>query len=315
LKLDFILPPRQRLDTGITLHFPEKFSRTLVQSLIKNGNVFIQGKICIKPSFKAENPVNVSIDYEAPVEYILQGNDQFSVPVIFQDEHLAIIHKPRDMTVHPGAGTRDDTLVHVLLSQIKTLSEGSDRLRPGIVHRLDRETEGLMIIAKNNQTHFMMAEAFAERKITKEYHAWVWGLCEPMKEISGYIGRHPRDRKKMLFEFFPLEESYKTAILTYTKINSSEYFSLLKINLHTGRTHQIRATFAKLNLPVVGDTLYSHFSRKLEKTNFSAEQKKIIADGGLYLMASRLNFIHPVTGKNLDFQLPLPERFQKLEFL
>ena len=312
MNLEFILEPHQRLDAGITIKFPSHFSRTMVQKLIKDGNIKLNGKICYKPSFKSEQPITVSIHYETPPEYELHANSEFSVPVIYQDEHLAIIHKPPGMTVHPGAGTKEDTLVHVLLSQIDSLSEGSDKLRPGIVHRLDRETEGLMVIAKNNHAHAEVAKAFSERRVIKEYHAWVWGLTEASGEISGYIGRHPRERKKMLFEFSPLDDTYKTSILSYTKLNSTEYFSLIKIALQTGRTHQIRATFAKLNHPVLGDTVYSNFSRKLDKTEFNALQKKEIADGGLYLLASRISFVHPFTGKTIDFQLPLPERFNKI---
>jgi 23S rRNA pseudouridine1911/1915/1917 synthase len=300
---------------GIAMEYPALFSRTHVQKLIKNGNILVNGKICDKPSFKSELATTVNIHYELPQEYTLHGNSEFSVPVLYQDEHLAVIHKPPGMTVHPGAGTKEDTLVHVLLSQIETLSEGSDKLRPGIVHRLDRETEGLMIIAKNNHAHFILAEAFAERKIIKEYSAWVWGLTEPVKEVSGYIGRHPKDRKKMLFEFVPFDDTYKTAIMSYQTVDSTKYFSMLKINLQTGRTHQIRATLAKLNNPVLGDAVYSSLSRKLEKTEFNAEQKQRIAAGGLYLIASRLTFDHPITQKSLDFQLPLPERFDTIKKL
>jgi len=307
--LEFTLHPDTRLDAGIAMEYPEQFSRTLVQKLIKNGNVIVNGKVCEKASLKSEIPLTVIIHYDPPQEYTLKGNNEFSVPVLYEDDHLAIIHKPSGMTVHPGAGTKEDTLVHILLSQIENLSDGSDIHRPGIVHRLDRETEGLMIIAKTNQAHFILAEAFAQRKIIKEYHAWVWDQTESFKEISGFIGRHPKERKKMLFEFSPLDDTYKTAVMNYETVDSNDYFSLLKINLQTGRTHQIRATLAKLNHPVLGDLVYSNFSRKLEKTGINAEQKQNIIIGGLYLIASHLKFKHPITNIELDFKLPLPEKF------
>jgi len=310
--LEFTLDEHQRLDSGIVHQFPEQFSRAQIQKIIRSGNVRVNGEVCSKPSFKSERKTQISITYQLEQEYHLQANSDISVPVIYQDEHLAVIHKPPGMTVHPGAGTKEDTLVHVLLSQIDSLSEGSDKLRPGIVHRLDRETEGLMIIAKNNRAHFTLAEAFSERQIIKQYHALVWGLTPTSEEISGYIGRHPRDRKKMLFEYFKLNDTYKTSEMSYETLESNEYFSLLKIQLGTGRTHQIRATMAKLNHPVLGDTIYSQCTRRLDKTNLTHEQKQDIINGGLYLIASRLSFSHPVSGKVLDFELTLPARFSKI---
>lgn len=315
MELKFTLETGRRLDAGIALQYPGEFSRTMVQRVIREGCVMVEQKVCLKPSYKADHPVEVFLRYEPPPEYTLEGNDEFSVPVLFQDEYLAVIHKPAGMTVHPGAGTKDDTLVHTLLAQIETLSEGSDRLRPGIVHRLDRETEGLMVIAKTNQAHFLLAEAFAARSILKQYHAWVWGTAEPSKEISGYIGRHPRERKKMLFEFSPLDDTWKTAVMRYENLGSTNYFSLIKITLGTGRTHQIRATMAKLNQPVLGDTVYSNCSRRLDKTELNAAQKQTVLNGGLYLLASRLQFTHPITQKVLDFELPLPERFHTIKLL
>jgi len=312
--LEFDLEPGQRIDTAISEKYPQYFSRTLAQKLIKDGKVFIDDEICKKSSHKEDHGKSVKIHYEPSPEYNLHANHQTSVPIIFQDRHLAIIHKPAGMTVHPGSGTGEDTLVHVLLAQIDRLSEGSDKLRPGIVHRLDRETEGLMVIAKDNRAHFELASQFSERKVLKEYHGWVWGVTNPLDNsseqiVEGFIGRHPKDRKKMLFEHFPLHANWKTARMSFTTLKTTKYFSLIKINLQTGRTHQIRATMAKMEHPVLGDTVYSHVLRRLSKTSILSVQKEQIINGGLFLMATRLSFIHPVTKELLDFQLPLPERF------
>lgn len=313
MKLEFILEKETRLDTGIAQEFPQYFSRSLAQKFIKAGKVTLKEKVCLKPSHKEELPAAVSIDYEPPPEYDLHPNDHNSVPILFQDAHLAIIHKPPNMTVHPGTGTADDTLVHVLLAQIKQLSDGSDPLRPGIVHRLDRETEGLMVVAKDNRTHFALSELFAERKITKEYHAWVWGLPPEKGDVEGYIGRHPVDRKKMLFDYIRINDSFKNAEMSYQVTEKSSHFSLIKILLKTGRTHQIRAAMMKLEHPVLGDRLYSRYLRRLAKTDIKRQDKEKIIEGGLYLVASRLAFLHPVTGEKMDFNLPLPERFLNIK--
>lgn len=312
MHLEFNLEPGIRLDAAIAAIYPDLFSRSHAQKIIHEGQIRVNNEICQKPSFKSKNLIPVSIDYFPPAEYQLQANFESRVPVIFQDKYLAVIYKPAGMTVHPGAGTKDDTLVHVLLSQMDHLSEGSGDNRPGIVHRLDRETEGLMVIAKDNHTHFELARLFSDRKITKEYYAAVWGMAPESGTVEGFIGRHPVNRKKMLFDYTKLNETYKDSSMEFTTIQHSVTFSLLKIILHTGRTHQIRASMSKLDHPVVGDEVYSRYHRRLEKTLFPREIKEKILGSGLYLMAYRLSFIHPTTRENLNFELPLPFRFNYL---
>ena len=279
--------------------------------MIKEGSVFVEGKPVRKSSFKSENPLEIEIHYSEETGFDLTGNDT-TVPVLFQDEYLAIIHKPAKMTVHPGAGTGNDTLVHSLIRQIENLSEGSEPERPGIVHRLDRETEGLMVIAKTDNAHRNLAELFQKRQIRKTYIAWLWGQTPSEGTEKGYIGRNPILRKQMVFTEEADRPLFKEASLSYRTLEQTKHFSKVEIDLHTGRTHQIRATFTALGFPVVGDDLYSKYSRRLMKAGFNEAQIEDLKSRGLLLLASRLVFTHPETKQNMDYSLPLPERFFNL---
>ncbi|MES0491713.1 MAG: RluA family pseudouridine synthase [Leptospirales bacterium] len=305
------LDPGVRLDLFLADIHSVEFSRSKIQQLIKNGSVFVDGKAVRKSSFKSDNSVEVEIHYEEETSYDLTGNDTV-VPVLFQDEYLAIIHKPANMTVHPGAGTGNDTLIHSLINQIENLSDGSEPERPGIVHRLDRETEGIMVIAKTNNAHRNLAELFQKREIQKKYTAWVWGQTPPEGIENGYIGRNPVSRKQMVFTKEPDRPLFKEASMSYRTLEQTKYFSKVEIDLHTGRTHQIRATFTALGFPVVGDEVYSRFTRRLKKAGFKDAQIENLQSRGMLLAASRLVFIHPETNEKMDFSLPLPERFFNL---
>jgi len=268
----------------------------------------VNGVAVRKPSEKFKSDQILLFAFPVVAEYTLVPSTN-EVPVLYQDQSLAIIHKPADITVHPGAGTGDDTLVHILVGQMDNLSEGNDPSRPGIVHRLDRATEGLMVIAKNNNIHHLLSAMFQKREVIKEYHAWVWGHPIESEKIEGYIGRHPTDRKKMLFSDTPLNHTYKLSVLSYKVIQENEFGSLLKILLKTGRTHQIRATFSARQFPLIGDVLYSRVDRKIKKEHLEAFLKNKIEHAGLLLIASRLAFHHPVTNEWLDYSIDLPERF------
>ncbi len=304
----FTLSENTRLDTGIAQTYPDLFSRAKAQKLIREEKVRVNGKTCAKPSFASEMTSEVDFDFEPETSFVLKPNDK-GVPIVYQDNDLAIIHKPSGITVHPGAGNRNDTLVHSLLAQLETLSTGVDPQRPGIIHRLDRETEGLMVVAKTNLAHRVIAEAFQNREVEKEYLAWVWGRTEAEGVAEGFIGRHRTIRRKMVFLDQPQDETWKSASLDYRLEKWLDPFSLVRIRLHTGRTHQIRATFSYLNHPVVGDPLYSKIHRRVQNAGLSANTEKILEKRGMLLIASRLSFQHPTSGKKLEFTLPLPERF------
>ena len=322
MKYTLELPPNSRLDAALAQKFSQSLSRSQIQKLIKEGHVLVEGVACLRPSYKSEISRSVEFEYVPEPDYELKPVD-LAVPVLYQDEHLAIIHKPTGMTVHPGAGTKDDTLVHSLLAQLDHLSEGYEELRPGIVHRLDRETEGVMVIAKKNNTHRHLAEMFEARKIHKEYHAWVWGKTNEEETLQGFMGRHPSDRKRMFFiseeEFekgrgkIRESEPLKSASLSYRTLEKTAHFSLVKIELHTGRTHQIRACFSHFGWPVVGDSLYCRSGRREKHADMSKEQIERLHARGMLLIASRLSFRHPETGERVDYSLSLPARFEHLE--
>ena len=209
------------------------------------------------------------------------------------------------MTVHPGAGTKEDTLVHSLVAQIHPLSSLNGEERPGIVHRLDRDTEGLMLIAKDNPTHQRLAEQFQTRRIYKEYHAWLSGLLRPAKgEIDGFISRSPRNRKRMQFSSYDFMGRGRPASLSYELLREIEKFSLVKIILKTGRTHQIRCSFLSIRTSVVGDQLYKKPGMR---------KKDLWMEHGLLLVANRIRFFHPLQKKDYEFQIDLPERFIQFE--
>ncbi len=234
--------------------------------------------------------------------------NNLDVPIIYQDKHLAVVHKPVGMTVHPGAGTGDDTLVHSLLAQLETLSDGSEPERPGIVHRLDRETEGLLVVARTNEAHFKLARAFEERQAFKQYAAWVWGSLEPANDrIDGFIGRSPANRKKMVFKKEQEKQTDREARMRYQIAKNLNELSLVNIVLETGRTHQIRASLAHQGTPVIGDELYGRQNRRLRR--LKPEVVHQLKERGMLLIAQTLGFIHPITLQELKFELPLPERF------
>jgi len=312
-----ILPAGTRLDHYLVELTDGEYSRSFLQKKIEEGFV-LSGKAQLqKSSFKPKEDIPVQLTIEPEPAYTLSGNDQ-SVPILYQDEYLAIIHKPAGMTVHPGTGTGDDTLVHSLLSQMESLSEGSSPERPGIVHRLDRDTAGLMVIAKTSQAHDALSSLFAQRTIQKIYHAVVWGEMHQAGELNGFIFRHPKHRTRMKFireeslketkEEVP--EDAKSASLSFSPLHHNRALTLLRIELHSGRTHQIRASFAAIGHPVAGDPLYGSDDRFARLYHFGKKHWAAIEEYGLMLHASSLSFAHPFTGKPLSFSLPLPDVFE-----
>lgn len=274
--------------------------------------MIIDGRVCRKPAYKSKKEVQGSIEISHPATFSLEPREM-DIPVFFQDEHLAIIYKDSGITVHPGAGTRDDTLVHGLLKSMVSLSEGNEESRPGIVHRLDRDTDGLMVIAKTTRAHTLLAEMFSGRRITKEYRAIIWGRpSEQQAELKGYIDRNPKNRKLMKFTEQAQTDNAREAALNYTVADSFNNFSLVEIDLITGRTHQIRATFAAIGHPVAGDPYYSDTKRQAKRYKTGKKYLEILNTERLMLTACRLAFIHPLTEQPLDFKLPLSGRFTRL---
>jgi len=307
----FNVSPAQRIDGFLSQIWQENFSRSRIQKFIRDGKIKLNGKICNKPAFQIQGDVTIELNYEEPKDYLIARSDK-QIPILFEDPYLAIIHKPTNMTVHPGAGTKDDTLVHYLLGQFDELSEVDDKQRPGIVHRLDRETEGLMVIAKKTNVHRQLSELFENRKIQKKYEAWLWGHSPEVCVAEGFIGRHRSNRKKMVYSPEQVNPTYKSSEMSITTLEQTNHFSRVTIDLKTGRTHQIRATCSYLKIPVVGDEMYSRIHRRQKVAGFSNEKVNDLNERGLLLIASGLAFEHPVTHEKLSYSLPLPDRFLNL---
>jgi len=264
------------------------FSRNQVQKLIEGGFVSVtHGYADISRKVKTDERIVINIPYTKTSENTPQD---IPVDIIYQDKFLAVINKPRGIAVHPGAGRDSGTLVNALLYHIKDLSGIGGIERPGIVHRLDIDTSGIILIAKNNTAHENISAQFANRTIEKTYFAIVHGKAKKQKgEIIAPIGRHKINRKKMA-----VIESGRYAHTLWETEEIFDDFSFLKINIMTGRTHQIRVHMAYINHPIAGDPLYCN------KQNLFGAKRQL-------LHAGNISFFHPQDGKKLVFSAPIPE--------
>ena len=271
-------------------------SRSAIQKLIESGSVKVNGSQFSK-NYK------VSADDEI---LMLQGElktldaepENIPLDIVYEDSDLLVVNKPRGMVVHPAPGNYSGTLVNALLYHCKdSLSGINGVLRPGIVHRIDKDTSGLLIVAKNDKAHIGLAEQIKEHSFTREYNAVV---CGHLKEYEGTvcapIGRNPKDRKKMCVT----ENNSKNAVTHYKVINEYEGYSHISLRLETGRTHQIRVHMAYIGHPVAGDFVYGN-------------DKKSAYLNGQCLHAIKIGFVHPITNEYLEFNSELPDYFK--EFL
>ena len=268
------------------------FTRTRIQQLIKDRNITVNGKPT-KSSYKIEE--NDEIIIEVPeVETTEIKPENIKIDVVYEDSDIAVINKQAGLVVHPAHGHYSGTLVNAILYHIKDLSGINGEIRPGIVHRLDKDTSGLIVIAKNDKVHAALTEMFQEKKIRKTYLAILKGkLNKSEGKIVTQIGRDKNDRKKMTV----IDDATKgkNAITNYRVISQNNLFTLVKINIETGRTHQIRVHMRYLGYPILGDSVYGR------KDN---EKRQM-------LHAYKLEFIHPVTGRQMEFIGEIPEDFQK----
>ncbi|MCX7661388.1 MAG: RluA family pseudouridine synthase, partial [Candidatus Omnitrophica bacterium] len=266
-------------------------SREQIKKLILNKGVFSENKSQLKPHYKVKDKDSFNILIEEKKEVKIKP-EKIDLEVIYESFDFAIINKPSGLVVHPGAGTPEHTLVNALVYRFKELSD-INPLRPGIVHRLDKETSGIMIIAKDNFFHLELTKQFSKRQVKKKYVALVKGRVEFDEDIIEVpIGRSPYQRKKMYAGF--LSEA-KYAQTFYRTLRRKDNLSLLELSPLTGRTHQLRVHLAFLGHPILGDTKYG------KEKNFPR----------LALHAFYLGFYHPKTKKFLEFSLPIPEEFLK----
>ena len=304
-----------RLDSFIAGCF--KISRSSAEKAITNGLVTkVRGPTAStvqKPSQKVKagevycihqllKPLNTSKELKP---YSL------AVPILFEDEHLLVIDKPAGLVVHPGPGHEQDTLVNALIHKT-TLSSGSDPLRPGIVHRLDKDVSGLMILSKTKAVEKLLIEQFKNQKIQKIYRAITVGKAKNnLSPIVSFIGRHPKDRKKF-YSYTTIDKGKKA--ITHYKIKKSfkEIIHYVECRLETGRTHQIRLHLKSRGLPILGDTVYFSARQQTKALKPLGLKAQVLAFKRLALYSAKLQFLHPVSQKNLQFYLPWPEEFYTL---
>jgi 23S rRNA pseudouridine1911/1915/1917 synthase len=307
LQIEFVATTEEtgaRLDRVVAAHFPE-LSRTRVQELIEEGLVLLNGKPA-KDSHKVRaNDVIRVVPQERPA---LQAEpEQIPLDVLYEDEDVIAINKPAGMSVHAGAGNSHGTLVNALLGRGQALSQGSDPLRPGIVHRLDKETSGIVLVAKNDFAHAKLSEAFRQRAIRKIYVALVQGQMEhDQGRIEFAIARDPNRRTRMTAvrraAALPSARAARTDWRVLTRIDSA---SLLEVQLHTGRTHQIRVHFAALRHPIVGDTLYGAAGQlHVGRATLPALRRN-------FLHAAKLGFAQPRSGRAIELVAPLPPELRE----
>ena len=269
----------ERIDKFLSVLL-EDASRSSIQKLIENEKVLVNGQ-----------PINKK--YKVSID-----DENIPLDIVYEDEHLLVVNKPRGMVVHPAPGNYSGTLVNALLYHCKdSLSGINGVLRPGIVHRIDKDTSGLLIVAKNDKAHMGLAEQIKEHSFTREYNAVIVGhLKDDKGTVNAPIGRNPKDRKKMCVTY----QNSKNAVTHYSVINDYEGYSHISLKLETGRTHQIRVHMAHLGHPVAGDSVYGN-------------DKKSAYLNGQCLHAIKIGFIHPITDEYLEFTSDLPDYFN--EFL
>lgn len=292
----------KRLDVVLAQH-DKVSSRAEAQRIIKGGLVQINQTaqaITPKQIVRMGDVVTFSIPTPAQSELIPVAHH---LDIVYEDQYLLIVNKPKGMVVHPAAGHFDDTLVNHLLHHTG-LSE-IDPARPGIVHRIDKDTSGLLVVAKENETHNKLAALFSTHQITRAYEALVWGQPKTTHgTIDQPLGRHPSDRKK-----FSIRENGKHAVTHWRLIKGYNYLSLLECKLETGRTHQIRVHLNSIGHSLLGDPVYGkyrHYSGKMDASLLSLLKHY----QGQALHAKSLGFSHPITGDQLHFSVPLPESMQ-----
>ena len=281
-----------RLD-NVILHKLPNLTRSQIKLQIEKGRVLVNDKVVFKAGFlvKKNDIIKTDFLFDEPLDHVEPEN--LPLDIVYEDNDLAVINKPRGMTVHPAAGNFKHTLANAIAFYFKSLSDVNGNIRPGIVHRIDKDTTGLLVIAKNNNAHLSLAKQIQEHSAKRTYWALVEGVVkQDFGTIDTLIARDKKDRKKMAVVF----DAGKRAVSHFTVLRRFDSYSLLEFVLETGRTHQIRVHCAYIGHPIVGDLLYGY------------KKQKFKLDGQL-LHAKKLTFIHPMTGKIMNFEVDLPNDF------
>lgn len=272
----------------------EDISREHVQRIIKEENILVNGKKT-KPAYKVQKNDKIALEEEQPKEIELKAQE-IPIEIIYQDDDIIVVNKPKGMVVHPGNGNPDGTLVNSLMAICKdSLSGIGGEIRPGIVHRLDKDTSGVLVVAKNDKAHINLSNQIKNHEVEKTYIALVRGIVkENEATINMPIGRNKNDRKKMA-----VEKDGKEAITNFKVLERypKDNCTLLEVKIETGRTHQIRVHLSHIGYPVIGDEVYSNGKNKW-------------GIKGQCLHAKKLKFKHPITGKEMEFEAELPDYFK-----
>jgi 23S rRNA pseudouridine1911/1915/1917 synthase len=293
-----------RIDQALARLMPER-SRSFLARLVEEGSVAVDGLAISRPSHRVTSGQTISVRVPSPAPIGL-ASQEIPLEILFQDGDLAVINKPPGMVVHPAAGHKDQTLVNALLFHIGDLSGIQGEIRPGIVHRLDRETSGVMVIAKHDVAHRTLTEAWGTDAVTKEYLALVYGSPKQAEAtVDAPIGRDPKERKRMA-----VVEGGRRAVTLLKVLEPLRYVSLVRCRLKTGRTHQIRVHLKHIGHPIVGDPLYS--GPQWRGIPDKRLQRLLEAFPRQALHAARLTFPHPRSGETMSFEAPLPNDFQSL---
>lgn len=290
----------ERLDRFLAASLPD-LSRSRLRQLIDDGHVALSSG-APRPSgrLKSGDEITVSVPPPRPLELVPEDRP---LRILFQDAHLLVVEKPAGMVVHPAPGHAEGTLVHVLLARADGLSGIGGVERPGIVHRLDRDTSGILVVAKTDAAHAGLSARFASHDLVRRYHGVVWGSpAKASGTVTTRIGRHPVHRKKMAV----LERGGREAVTRYRLLETFGPFARLEFELETGRTHQVRVHCAHLGCPIVGDDVYGK-SRKVVLGKGASGRTLVLER--YFLHAFHLAFAHPVTGEPLSFTVDDPPEF------
>ena len=279
-----------RIDKVLTILEPE-ITRSQLKNLINDGHVTVNGQP-VKPKYKVQAGDKISLVKPEPQSLELTP-ENIPLDIVYEDDDVIVVNKPQGMVVHPAPGHPDHTLVNALLYH-SPLSTINGTFRPGIVHRIDKDTSGLLMVAKNDLAHQSLAEQLRNKTNKREYLALVYGqIKEDESTIDAPLGRNPQDRKKQA-----VVKDGRHAVTHFKVVKRYDNFTLVKCILETGRTHQIRVHMKYIGHPLVGDPLYG--------------PRKVIGKNGQFLHAALLGFKHPRTGEEMVFEAPLPENFQKM---
>lgn len=302
--LDFTVTKEEsgvRLDRALSRMLPDS-SRTFLQKIIKENCVLCDGKCVTVPRFPVQSGMKITVDMPELTLPDVPAAEEFDFPILYEDEQMLIIDKPAGVVVHPAAGNHEGTVLNALLGRYPSLAENlSTNSRPGIVHRLDKDTSGCLVIAKTPEAQFHLGNSFANREVSKTYLTIVRGVPQrPTGEVVTLIGRHPVNRQKMAV----VERNGKNAITSYRLLGSGDFngmqVSLLAVKIATGRTHQIRVHMNHLEFPVLGDQIYGGSRSKAE----GVERQ--------LLHAWKIEFPHPGDRRKCAFKAEVPEDFRKV---